>query len=644
MLMRRLSITVVALVVALVATAVGATPALATTGTGISNPADLVFSGDGAMAFVAAGMTISVIETATDAVVRSVELPQKPLVIATRADDRVLYVITDYCDPTLGNQTRILSVDTATMVVAPTALIASCSARALAITADGSKAYLPAYDVLQVRDVASGQLLGSARQYQSGPIQRIALGPGDRHVYIRTLPADQQGISYSLDAATLGAVQSVSGPYGPQISDIVPLSDDTRAVLADQNGWLETGGESPLGGNLIDGVMYNAVSQVTATPDGNILLAAHGDTIDAVSITSGKRLASFLVAGWAGVWVSPGGDIAYGAGDTLTRFTLGLSTKPSAETDRIAGDSRYETAIALSKAKYPSGNPVVYVASGADFPDALSSGPAAAKVGASLLLTTPGTLMPDVAAEITRLHPSRIVAVGGPAVMSATVRAALSAAAPGAELDWVYGADRYSTSRAIAKYAWTSAPDVYVADGRSFADALGAASAAGARKAPLIVVPGNSITYVTKPSDQWDSSLFGQMVDMFGAMKVTRLYVVGGEATITPDTYNKLGMMVSSNIVYRLWGQDRFGTSLYATGNAIPTADHAYLASGYSFPDALAGAAVAGAEGAPLYTVPQNCVPKRTLVDLALQGVTHVTILGGTVTLASAVDALTPCP
>jgi hypothetical protein len=98
----------------------------------------------------------------------------------------------------------------------------------------------------------------------------------------------------------------------------------------------------------------------------------------------------------------------------------------SGTVSRLAGGDRYATAVAVSRADYPSGAATVYVASGGVFPDALSGGPAAARAGGPVLLVA-RTAIPEVtAAELRRLKPQRIVVLGGTAVVSDGVAKALS--------------------------------------------------------------------------------------------------------------------------------------------------------------------------------------------------------------------------
>jgi putative cell wall-binding protein len=80
---------------------------------------------------------------------------------------------------------------------------------------------------------------------------------------------------------------------------------------------------------------------------------------------------------------------------------------------------------------YPAnGVDAVYLATGASFPDGLSAGPVAGLVGAPLLLVPQGGLPGNVASELVRLDPSRVVFVGGTGVISETVRSQVRALWP----------------------------------------------------------------------------------------------------------------------------------------------------------------------------------------------------------------------
>ena len=58
---------------------------------------------------------------------------------------------------------------------------------------------------------------------------------------------------------------------------------------------------------------------------------------------------------------------------------------------------------------------------------------------------------------------------------------------------------------------------------------------------------------------------------------------------------------------------------------------------------AVAGAALAGTLGVPLYITPRGCVPASVRSALAGQGVKSVTLLGGEGALSRGVERLTAC-
>ncbi|WP_268236990.1 cell wall-binding repeat-containing protein [Agromyces bauzanensis] len=94
---------------------------------------------------------------------------------------------------------------------------------------------------------------------------------------------------------------------------------------------------------------------------------------------------------------------------------------------------------------------------------------------------------------------------------------------------------------------------------------------------------------------------------------------------------------------YRRNGADRFATSVITNQKPFPLADAAFLATDSTFPDALAGAALAGARFAPIHLVRQDCVPLDVLEEIGRQHVRDVILVGGEPTLNSNVMNLYSC-
>src|SRR5690606_2086991 len=97
----------------------------------------------------------------------------------------------------------------------------------------------------------------------------------------------------------------------------------------------------------------------------------------------------------------------------VSTVVVGAAVDPDMTVDRIDGANRYEVARNISTSAYPGTAPVVYIANGENYPDALSAGPAAASEGGPLLLVKPDEIPEVIGAEIERLDPAKIVVVGG---------------------------------------------------------------------------------------------------------------------------------------------------------------------------------------------------------------------------------------
>lgn len=316
-------------------------------------------------------------------------------------------------------------------------------------------------------------------------------------------------------------------------------------------------------------------------------------------------------------------DNRYFSGEWVVDEVAGTK-QPLSEVERLFGPNRYSTSAAMAQ-EFDSAD-TVYISSGMNYPDALSAAPAAVRAGAPLLLTNPTALPAEIAAEITRLHPARIVILGGTGTVSAAVEATIEGLYSGKQVERIAGANRLDTSRRVSldAYGDSGAPTVFLATGANFPDALAAGPAASELDAPIVLVNGAA------------SALDPETVSLLHTLGTTRVYVLGGPTTVSEGIESSLrnlpGMTVS-----RLAGDNRYSTAVEINDEVFTGASTAYLATGLSYPDALSGAALAGAQGAPLYTVRQDCIPKPTYDAMVEQGVAKIVLLGSTSTLSAAV-------
>ncbi|HJR26460.1 MAG TPA: cell wall-binding repeat-containing protein [Acidimicrobiales bacterium] len=94
----------------------------------------------------------------------------------------------------------------------------------------------------------------------------------------------------------------------------------------------------------------------------------------------------------------------------------------------------------------------------------------------------------------------------------------------------------------------------------------------------------------------------------------------------------------------RQQGLDRYGTAAAVSSVAFsPGVPVAFVASGETFPDALAGAPAAAALGGPVLLVQRNALPNATVGELDRLDPERIVVLGGTSAVSQAVaQALVP--
>jgi putative cell wall-binding protein len=302
--------------------------------------------------------------------------------------------------------------------------------------------------------------------------------------------------------------------------------------------------------------------------------------------------------------------------------------------DRLAGSDRYGTAVDVSQSFFSSSSDLrsstIFIASGQNYPDALSASAAAAIFGGPLLLVQTNAVPTEVTAEIERLNPTYIVVVGGTAAVSAAVYQNLSTMVGSGDINRISGADRFATSRAVATYAFggqnaqTHLQSVFIATGDNYPDALVAGGAAGYDSSPVLLVNGS------------DSSLDQATLQLLQTLAPDRIYIVGGDAAISTGIEKQLDATSTAEVL-RLSGADRFGTAEAVNSEVFPFSDYAYLATASGYADALAISAVSGTAGSPLYLTTASCIPMSTWNASNALGTTTYFTVGGTAVISDSV-------
>lgn len=293
--------------------------------------------------------------------------------------------------------------------------------------------------------------------------------------------------------------------------------------------------------------------------------------------------------------------------------------------DRIGGPDRYAVSAAISAATFPPGIPVVFVASGAVFSDALSGSAAAGLQGAPVLLVGKDTVPDSIASELRRLHAGSVVVLGGVDTISARVETDL--AAFGSPVSRIDGPDRFAVSAAISSSRFPKGTStVYIASGEVFPDALSGSAAAGGVEAPVLLVTKTSIP----------ASVSAELA----RLAPNTVVILGGESTISQAVYADLASTFPS--VRRIGGSDRFEVSASISQDSFPNGQSAvYIASGAVFPDALSGSAAAIAGHSPVLLVTRDSIPASVITQLRRLTPYRIVVLGGPNTISDTVrDAL----
>lgn len=283
---------------------------------------------------------------------------------------------------------------------------------------------------------------------------------------------------------------------------------------------------------------------------------------------------------------------------------------------RLAGATRHETAVAVSKKLFPGGaSAVVIVRDSNENPDALAAAPLAAKKGGPILLTATGNLPASTAQEVNRLNPSTIYVIGGAGAVSDHVVSQLRQG--GRNVVRLAGPDRYQTAAKVARNVGASDLAIIASgEGSHLVDALAASGVAAAKGAPILLVTQNSIPAATSAA--------------LADLGVTRTVVAGGPASVSNAVMQQLPNPT------RVSGQTRYDTAAalaqWGKANGVP-AGNVLVARGDLGPDALAG----GAAGQLLVLTPSDSLHTAAR-NFVSQSANSVTILGGAGAVSSSVE------
>ncbi|GAA2238054.1 hypothetical protein GCM10009851_23890 [Herbiconiux moechotypicola] len=307
----------------------------------------------------------------------------------------------------------------------------------------------------------------------------------------------------------------------------------------------------------------------------------------------------------------------------VTGQQIYASRQHSARTvERVGGADRYEVSAAVSARVFPPHVPVVYLASGEGYADALSGGAMAGGQSGPVLLTRRSSIPDPVIAELARLKPYRIVVLGGVNSIDEVVVTRLAGYAT--EVVRAAGADRYATSVEVSK-SWDRdvtviGQRVILTSGENYPDALAGAALAGNGGAPVLLTQRDSISRAT--------------LDEISRLEASEILVLGGVNSVSETVVTKLGAVAPTR---RIAGSDRYTVASALLPEFGSTSGIVYIASGENYPDALSASAAAVNEYAPVLLVTKNTIPDATKNVLRTFKPLRIVVLGGPNTVADSV-------
>lgn len=320
--------------------------------------------------------------------------------------------------------------------------------------------------------------------------------------------------------------------------------------------------------------------------------------------------AVMLAAAGVGVPVDAGVATTVIGNSTVVEAQGSLIAPPTA---RISGADRYATAVEVSRHAFPTQGSArsVYLARGDIFADSLTAG---TLVDGPVLLVRPDcrAVTSGVMAEVERLRPDRVVALGGEA---AVCDEQLAAAAAGRSTHRLGGADRFQTAAAIAHDGFPEgARTVYLINGDITPDAVVGGSLGDG---PMLLT--------TRDGAQLPEST----LEAIALLDPDEVVALGGTAVVSDGA---LAVAGEERRTARIGGTDRYATARAVAQRAYPEpTGRAYVArgDGSDFVDALvAGVLTDG----PVLLAAGPCRPVNAQTRAALGDLRpdEVVALGGT--------------
>lgn len=259
---------------------------------------------------------------------------------------------------------------------------------------------------------------------------------------------------------------------------------------------------------------------------------------------------------------------------------------------RLWGMNRYETCTEISSNGWNKECDYAILATGDDYPDALSAAPLAKKYNAPIFLVSKNELdntsnssAKTVRNELKRLGVKKVFIIGGKSVISEKVENQLTLC--NIQYQRLAGSDRFETALLVAKQIGTS-NGVIVTTGFDFTDALSVSSAAALKQMPILLVSKTDVSSNVKSFVTENSTPIS--------------YILGGDDIISNNVANAFPK------AERILGNDIFERNINIINkfSDVLNPNTLFVATASDYADALSGSVMASMNSSPIILTNEN--------------------------------------
>jgi YVTN family beta-propeller protein len=558
--------------------------------------------------------TVKVINENTDAVMATINVGTFPESIAVDTATHRVYVTSTAGTVKVISEATDTVIDTVT--VGPLTL-------GVAVDAVTNTIYAVNYDNDSVSVInGATDVVAATIPLSTAPLA-VAVDPVTDTVYVTS---DNLG-NPSVVSVINGSTNTVTTNIGVGVyPDSIAVNPTTDTVYVVNDSGINRMSVIDGATNTVTATLTSASVDATGNVDVDrgtniVYVATDGDNLTLLDGATNLALATVAVGDEpAGVAVDTTTHKAFAANNydvtvsVVSALTLaGGGGAASASVNRLAGSHRFATAVAASNAGFTAGSAGAVVLARSDsYTDALVAAPLAAAKKGPLLLTSGTTLPVGTKSELQRvLAPGGTVyLVGGIGAIPASIQTQLTGL--GYTAVRLQGADRYATAVAVAG-ALGDPRTVLLTTGINFPDGLAAGPAATQVGGVVLLTDGVSMPTETQT---------------YLTAHATTSYAIGGPAVTADPTATAVT------------GADRYATAAAVAAKFFTGPTVAGVATGATFPDALAGGALLANLKGPLLLTAANTLPSTTSSYLKTNPtLATVDLFGGTAAISNAVSA-----